>query len=177
MPSPEKWLDGEAFSPTQARSKDISISSWYIYRGDKDQLFDKKDRQFQIEEHVAISYGMLLWRAKLLIPSYLSTRKDADMQFIVIAHDGTDEEALQRRLAVREAHIALGDNMVASGHQLYGVALLNDAGRMIGSVIVCEFSSREELDAWLVREPYVTGDVWKHIEVIPCRVGPSFLKK
>ncbi|GHO82314.1 YciI family protein [Dictyobacter formicarum] len=99
------------------------------------------------------------------------------MQFIVVAHDGTDEQALQRRLAVREAHIALGDSMVASGHQLYGVALLNETDRMIGSVIVCEFASREELDAWLAREPYVTGDVWQHIEVTPCRVGPSFVNK
>src|SRR5881398_700792 len=99
------------------------------------------------------------------------------MQFIVIAHDGTDEEALQRRLAVREAHIALGDSMVASGHQVYGVALLNDAGKMIGSVIICEFPSQGELDVWLAREPYVIGDVWRHIEIIPCRVGPSFLKK
>lgn len=99
------------------------------------------------------------------------------MQFIVIAHDGTDEQALQRRLAVREAHLALSDNMAASGHQLYGVALLNDAGKMIGSVMVCEFASREELDAWLEKEPYVTGDVWKRIEVMPCRVGPSFVKK
>ena len=99
------------------------------------------------------------------------------MQFIFIAHDGTDEQALQRRLAVREAHLALSDSMAASGHQLYGVALLNDAGKMIGSVMVCEFASREELDAWLEREPYVTGDVWKQIEVMPCRVGPSFVKK
>lgn len=99
------------------------------------------------------------------------------MQFTVIGYDGTDEEALQRRMAVREAHIALGDSMVASGQQLFGVALVNEHGNMIGSVIICDFPDREELDAWLAKEPYVTGKVWERIEVLPCRVGPSFQKK
>jgi uncharacterized protein len=99
------------------------------------------------------------------------------MQFIITAYDGTDKEAFQRRLAVREAHIALGDKMVASGHQLYGVALLDDSGNMIGSVIICDFPSRDDLDAWLAKELYVIGNVWKQIEVKPCRVGPSFLRK
>ena len=96
------------------------------------------------------------------------------MQFLVLAYDGKDEEALQRRLAVRQAHLALAEQMVASGQQLYAVALLNEAGNMIGSTIICDFSTREELDAWLAQEPYVTGNVWKQIEVIPCQVGPAF---
>jgi len=108
---------------------------------------------------------------------HMFARKDTSMQFIVIAYDGTDEEALQRRLAVREVHIALGDSLVASGQQLYGVALLNDAGKMIGSVLICDFPSREEFNVWLAKEPYVTGHVWERIEVLPCRVGPSFQKK
>jgi hypothetical protein len=48
---------------------------------------------------------------------------------------------------------------------------------MIGSMPVAEYATREELDAWLSREPYVTGAVWKEIEVRPCRVGPSFARK
>lgn len=99
------------------------------------------------------------------------------MQFLVLAYDGKDEEALQRRSAVRQAHLALADQMAASGQQLYAVALLNEVGNMIGSALICDFSSREELDVWLTQEPYVTGDVWKQIEVIPCRVGPAFLQR
>ena len=98
------------------------------------------------------------------------------MQFIVIAYDGTDEEALSRRLAVREEHIKLGDKMVAKDHMLHGGAILDDEGNMIGSVLVCDFPSRKELDAWLKIEPYVTGNVWQNIEVKPYRIGPSFLK-
>ena len=98
------------------------------------------------------------------------------MQFIVIAYDGTDEEALSRRLAVREEHIKLGDKMVAKDHMLHGGAILDDEGNMIGSVLVCDFPSRKELDAWLKIEPYVTGNVWQNIEVKPYRIGQSFLK-
>ncbi len=96
------------------------------------------------------------------------------MQFMVIGRDGTDGEALGRRMSARAAHIALGDKMVAAGSLLFGVALLNTAGEMCGSVLLCEFPERSDLDAWLREEPYVTGKVWVEIEVKECRVGPSF---
>lgn len=96
------------------------------------------------------------------------------MQFIVIAHDYHD--GLQRRLAVRNDHVALGDQMVKEGKALYGVALLDEKGQMKGSVYIVDFSSRKELDEWLETEPYVKGKVWENIEVIPCNVGPSFTK-
>jgi uncharacterized protein YciI len=96
------------------------------------------------------------------------------MQFLVIGHDGTDEQALARRMAAREAHIALGDRMRDAGTMLYGVARLDDYGNMVGSVLVCEFPSRAELDEWLQEEPYMTGNVWEKVEVHQCKVGPSF---
>jgi uncharacterized protein YciI len=97
------------------------------------------------------------------------------MQFLVLGYDGTDKDALNRRLAVREAHIALGDKMRDAGKMLYGAAILDDEEKMVGSVLVCEFENREELDAWLKKEPYVVGNVWKKLEVHPCKVGPSFV--
>ena len=96
------------------------------------------------------------------------------MQFLLIAHDGTDEGALNRRMAAREEHIALGDRLRDSGNMLYGGALLNGAGQMSGSMLVLDFPSRDDLDRWLKIEPYVRGDVWRDIEVQPFRVGPSF---
>ena len=96
------------------------------------------------------------------------------MQFLVIARDGTDPEALNRRMAARPAHIEMGDRYRAEGKHMMGVALLDDAGKMAGSVMLVDFASREELDAWLAEEPYVRGKVWEHIEVSRCQVGPSF---
>lgn len=96
------------------------------------------------------------------------------MQFIIIAHDGKDKGALARRLAAREQHIALCDESLKTGTQLFGVAILDDAEKMCGSVMIVEYPSRKEVDAWLAREPYVTGKVWEKVEVQPCKVGPSF---
>lgn len=97
------------------------------------------------------------------------------MQFLVLGYDGTDENALARRMSVREKHIALGDKMRDEGKMLYGAAILDDQDKMIGSVLIVDFDSREELDNWLKYEPYVTGEVWKKIEVQKCKVGPSFV--
>jgi uncharacterized protein YciI len=96
------------------------------------------------------------------------------MQFLVTGYDGTDEKALNRRLAVREEHIERNDKLRDSGNLLYAVAILDQADKMIGSSLIYEFDSRGQLDEWLKEEPYVTGDVWRKIEISPCRVGPSF---
>lgn len=96
------------------------------------------------------------------------------MQFVIIAKDGTGPEALQRRLKARADHIQNTDlNMP---HMIMGVATLNDQADMCGSVMVVDFPSRAELDQWLKSEPYVVQGVWRDITILPCKVGPSFLK-
>lgn len=97
------------------------------------------------------------------------------MQFMLLGYDDADPDALNRRMAAREAHIALGDKLVAEGHMLYGTAILNDNDKMIGSMLILDYPSRADLDAWLKIEPYVIGDVWREIKIVPVRVGPSFV--
>ncbi len=94
------------------------------------------------------------------------------MQFIVIAYDGTDQGALERRLAARDAHLKSAKEMFDGGKWLYAAGILNDDGKMIGSMIVCDFASRDELEEWLKAEPYVVGDVWKKIDVNRAQVAP-----
>lgn len=96
--------------------------------------------------------------------------------FVVIGHDGTDEGALERRMAARDAHLAVIAESFASGNQLMGSALMDENGKMNGSIMTMQFGSREELDQWLAREPYVSGKVWDKIEVIPCKIPDVFLK-
>jgi uncharacterized protein len=93
------------------------------------------------------------------------------MQFMVVAYDGTDEGALNRRLAVRDSHIAGAIELKNKGNLIAGGAILDDAGRMIGSTTYVAFESRAELDAWLERDPYVTGDVWRDITITPIRLA------
>ncbi len=92
------------------------------------------------------------------------------MQFLVISKDGKDKKAMERRLAVREAHLLLGDKMEQLGDRWYGCVMLDDNGKMIGSMAVMDFPSEKELQEWLKKEPYVVGKVWKTTKIFKCNV-------
>ena len=98
-------------------------------------------------------------------------------QFLLTAYDATDADALTRRMANRDAHLATIERYRQGGNMHIGAAICDDGGKMIGSCIVCEFPSRAELDAWLAAEPYLTGKVWDNVTITECKIGPSFLKK
>ena len=87
------------------------------------------------------------------------------MQFVVIGLDGTDTEAPARRQAVRQDHIAMGDELVASGNLMYASALLHEDGTMKGSVYIVDFPSEKELQEYMDKEPYMIGDVWREVTV------------
>ena len=96
------------------------------------------------------------------------------MQFLVLAYDAEDDQAQERRMAAREAHIQKISEYKAKGHMIMGAALLNEEGKMIGSSITVDFPNEAALEAWLEEEPYVIGEVWEEINVLPCQVAPSF---
>lgn len=99
------------------------------------------------------------------------------MQFLVTGYDGADDQALSRRMAVREKHLAGMSKLREGGQLLYAAAMLGEKGQLSGSTLVMDFPDRAALDAWLKTEPYVTGDVWRRIEVVACRVAPGFEKR
>jgi uncharacterized protein YciI len=98
-------------------------------------------------------------------------------QWVVIAYDGADALALERRMSVREAHLRNVAPMVEKGELLLGGAILDDAGKMAGSVAIVDFPDQAALDAWLNNDPYVTGKVWQKIEVKPFRTAVMAAKK
>jgi len=93
------------------------------------------------------------------------------MQFLLIAYDGTDSGALQRRLAVREDHLNRISAMKKEGKFLLGGAILDDTGKMIGSMIVYDFPDLQSLKESLKDEQYQTGGVWENIEIRPFRLA------
>ncbi len=100
------------------------------------------------------------------------------MQFIVIAHDGKDKNALKRRMKVRESHLKFADEMFEKGKWLYASALLDDDGNMSGTMIVCDFESKEALEEeWFDNEPYILGDVWEEITITRAKVASHSIKK
>jgi uncharacterized protein YciI len=93
------------------------------------------------------------------------------MQFILIAYDGIDPGAMERRMKVREEHLAKVAVLKREGIVLFGGAILDDEGKMIGSTIVYEVTDRQALDERLKEEPYIFGKVWEKFEIKPFRLA------
>ena len=93
------------------------------------------------------------------------------MQFLLTAYDGTDSEAPERRLKVRPEHLEKVEILRKSGEFLFGGAILDEKGQMIGSMIVYEFPDRKALDERLKEEPYIYGKVWEKINIVPFRLA------
>ena len=87
-------------------------------------------------------------------------------QFVVRAYDG--KGMLEKRLEVRPRHLE-GMERIRQ-HVVCAGGLLDDEGKMKGSMLVIEFESCQELDEYLANEPYVLEHVWEKIEVEPINV-------
>ena len=91
------------------------------------------------------------------------------MDFLVIAMDGTDDGALDRRMAVREDHLAGIGKLKEQGHFVSGGGILDDDGNMIGSAVVYEFPDRESVEKCVAEDPYIKGNVWQDVTIRPFR--------
>ncbi len=92
-------------------------------------------------------------------------------QYLVLGRDGKDENALDRRMQQRPLHFETARSLKAKDRFIKGGAMLDEEGKMIGSAMMVQFESEEELHAWLENEPYISGKVWESYEVIPFRVA------
>lgn len=93
------------------------------------------------------------------------------MQYLLIAYDGTDPEALDRRMKVRGEHLEKIEVLKNSGDCLLGGAILDDNGKMVGSMIVYELPDRKALDEILKDEPYFTKGIWQKVNIQPFRLA------
>ena len=83
------------------------------------------------------------------------------MHFVITAYDGKDR--LEKRMEVRGRHL---ENMTkVNGKVLCAGGLLDEEGKMKGSVLIMDFDSRESLDDYLEHEPYYTEQVWEKVTV------------
>ena len=83
------------------------------------------------------------------------------MQFMIKALDG--ENKLARRMEVRPRHLEGMENL--RSHIICAGGLLDNEGKMKGSVLILDFPSRDDLDSYLASEPYVVEQVWEKIEI------------
>ncbi|MFY0608139.1 MAG: hypothetical protein JXR10_15575 [Cyclobacteriaceae bacterium] len=93
------------------------------------------------------------------------------MTYLVIGRDHPD--GADRRQQNREAHLVGAKKLREEGKLLYAVAMIEN-DQMVGSVMVMDFETEAELEAWKNSEPYITGDVWGSIEITQAAVPPLF---
>jgi len=94
------------------------------------------------------------------------------MEFVVIGYDAKDENALERRLAVREEHLKNAKVLFDSGKLLFASALLDENENMNGSIMFCDFPSQDALEEdWLKHEPYITENVWDKIIIKRAKIA------
>ena len=95
------------------------------------------------------------------------------MWFMILGRDAPD--ALQRRLAARGEHLKRLEALRDAGRLLLAGPLpaieAEDPGPagFAGSLIVAEFASLSEAQAWAQADPYVAGQVYRDVEIHPFR--------
>lgn len=94
------------------------------------------------------------------------------MQYLVIAYD--NDGALERRLESREAHIEGARKLMSEGKIIDAGALIED-DMMVGSTLFVNFENDEEIDEWLLNEPYVKNNVWNmdEFQMVPVKLLPK----
>jgi uncharacterized protein YciI len=92
-------------------------------------------------------------------------------QFLILADDYKDPDALSRRLSVREAHLQRMREEKVKGSFVIGGAKLNEQGNMHGSMIIVQLENEEAAQQWVNEDPYIKGKVWEKIEILPFRVA------
>lgn len=88
------------------------------------------------------------------------------MTYVVHAYDYPN--ALDRRMAVRPAHLDYVRSLKAEGRFLRGGALLDEAGHMIGSMLMLDMDAGQ-LAEYLRTDPYIVEGVWEKVDVKPFR--------
>jgi len=93
------------------------------------------------------------------------------MEFLLIAYDGTDDTALNRRMEAREQHLAYARKLYQEGTLIKGGAFINKEGQMIGSTIMYQAESVEALQKIVDKDPYMTNGVWVDVKIKPIRLA------
>ncbi|PVV05222.1 hypothetical protein BB560_000271 [Smittium megazygosporum] len=81
-------------------------------------------------------------------------------QFLVTVRDFSDPDCINRRLSVREAHLTEAKKNYANKLISKPGALVDDSGKMVGSMIIYNLDSKEEVLEALKKDVYTSSKVW-----------------
>ncbi|KAG1460610.1 hypothetical protein G6F46_004742 [Rhizopus delemar] len=107
----------------------------------------------------------------------------APKEFLVVLKDYSDPECLQRRLSIRNKHLAEAEVLKAQGVIKLGGPLLDSheacfiSGKMKGSMAIYSGESVEEIEKVIRNDPYVKNKVWESWEIYPFKCLKQILEK
>jgi len=93
------------------------------------------------------------------------------MTFLIHAFDYTDAEALNRRMKARESHLVVAKKMHADGEIIVAGAMLDNEEKMIGSAMIVEMDSLQDVEKWLSDEVYIKENVWDKVTIYPMKLA------
>jgi uncharacterized protein YciI len=91
------------------------------------------------------------------------------MGYAIIAWDGPDPD---RRMAVRDRHLAVIIRWAEQGRLALGVPLFTPEWRAAGSLMVLDVPDQAGLDVYLAEEPFAAEGVWARWTAHPFRIAP-----
>ena len=71
-------------------------------------------------------------------------------QYLVIANDGKDDGALDRRKEVRPLHLAGAKKLKENNNFVIGGAMLDDEGNMRGSIMIVQFETKDDFQNGMI---------------------------
>lgn len=94
------------------------------------------------------------------------------MQYLIIAYD--NDGAIDKRMEARLAHVEGTQKLMAEGKIISACAMIEE-DEMVGSSVLTNFDTEDELNEWLENEPYVKGGVWNmdEIQVVAVKAMPK----
>jgi uncharacterized protein YciI len=87
------------------------------------------------------------------------------VRFLVLAWDVPGDDGVARRDAARPAHATAIRELWEQGSVIVGAGMLDDDGVIRGSMVVVDYPTRDDVDAYLASEPFATEGVWERVEV------------
>jgi uncharacterized protein YciI len=88
------------------------------------------------------------------------------MLFAVTRHDKPN--SLDLRLSERPRHLEYLETIL--GKIMYGGALLDDAGKQIGSILIIDVADAAAADAFAIADPYVDAGLFADTSIRPFRL-------
>jgi len=67
------------------------------------------------------------------------------LQYVVIARDGNDANALERRMKARPNHFKGARFLRENNNFVLGGAILDENGKMAGSVMIVQFENEQKM--------------------------------